>query len=500
MLEKQKFALKMNNISMRFPGTLAVDKMDFDVKYGEVHALVGENGAGKSTLMKILSGAYDNYTGDINIGEKSVNIFSPFIARQQGIAMVYQELSLALPISVAENILAGNLPKKGIFVDKKKSVEKAHALLSRVGLENMNPLTEVNQLSQHEMQLVEIAKALGRDPKILVLDEPTSALTQEEVDLLFIIINKLKESGLAIIYISHHLSEMFEIADRVTVMRDGCKVCTVKVKETTSEKIVEYMVGRSLSEFYMERNESEGEEFLRVEKLSRYGFFHDISFSVRSGEVVGICGLAGAGRSEIARSIVGLDPVDEGSIYVKNTKVHINSLKQAIKKGIGYLPENRKIDGIALRLSVEDNITSAILPELSKHFIYNAKIGKPKVKDAMDKLSIVPPNPAIEVSNLSGGNQQKVLLAKWLSTDPILLILDEPTRGVDVGAKQIIHDAVTELTKKGLAVVLISSDLPELVRMSHRLIILKEGHLIGELKSDSSDEESALLAANGVFR
>ena len=491
--------LFMDKVSKRFPGTVAVDGMTFDVNAGEVHALVGENGAGKSTLMKMLSGAFDDYTGVIYIRGQEVRLSTPAIARHHGIAMIYQELSLAAPLSIAENVLAGRLPAKGPLLDKKEMTRQTTALLARVGLGELDPSLELGQLSQHEMQLIEIAKVLGRNPKIVVMDEPTSALTRGEVQRLFGIIETLKKSGLAIIYISHHLAEIFEVADRVTVMRDGRKIGTYPIGQVTAEKLAELMVGHTVDEMYTGVNTRFGDEVFRAARLWRYGFFHDISFSIRAGEVVGFCGLSAAGRTEVTRSICGLDPLDRGEIHLKGRKVRITSMGAAVGMGIAYLSENRKTDGLALRLNVAANITSAILPELSRHFFYNPAQGRPKVKQQIDYLQITPPDPLLEVANLSGGNQQKVLLAKWLASDPTVLFLDEPTRGVDVGAKKIIHDSIIELSKSGLAVILISSDLPELVGLCNRVLVIREGSLIGEMPREDCTEENVLLAANGEW-
>ena len=333
MKDHDDYPLYMENVGKRFPGTIAVDGVTFDVKAGEVHALVGENGAGKSTLMKMLSGAFDDYTGTISIHGREVRLSSPAIAKHNGIGMIYQELSLAPPLSIAENVLAGRLPVKAGLLDRKETVRQTKALLARVGLEHLDPLTAVSQLSQHEMQLIEVAKVLGRNPKIIVMDEPTSALTREEVERLFSIITSLKQGGLAIVYISHHLSEIFKVADRVTVMRDGRKIGTYAMDEVTAEKLAELMVGHTVDELYADINTKYGAEALRVEGAWRYGFFHDISFSVRSGEVVGICGLSGAGRSEIARSICGLDPLDRGTIHVKGRETRVRNMGSAVRLG-----------------------------------------------------------------------------------------------------------------------------------------------------------------------
>jgi ABC-type sugar transport system ATPase subunit len=493
----EEYALYMRGVAKRFPGTLAVDNITFDLRAGEVHALVGENGAGKSTLMKMLAGAFDDYTGSIFLDGQEVRLSSPAVAKQNGIAMIYQELSLSHPLSVAENLLAGRLPTRGLLLDRKESVRQTRLLLERVGLEALDPLAEVGQLSQHEMQLIEIAKALGRNPRIIVMDEPTSALTREEVERLFRIIGALKRSGLAIIYISHHLQEIFQVADRVTVMRDGRKIGTFAVREVTAGKLAELMVGHTVAEMYSGVNTRFGPEVFRAEDLWRHGFFHGVSFSVKSGEVVGFCGLSGAGRTEIARSIAGIDPLDRGQLFLKGKRVRIKNMGQAVARGIAYLTENRKSEGLALRLSVANNLAAVILPQLSRWFLYNPSKGKSKIGRQIEYLKITPANPSLEVSNLSGGNQQKVLLGKWLASEPAVLILDEPTRGVDVGAKQVIHDAIMELSKAGMAIILISSDLPELVGLSNRVLVIREGRLIKEMPRAACTEESVLLAANG---
>lgn len=502
-----EFALKMVGVSKRYPGTLAVDNVDFEVKRGEVHALVGENGAGKSTLMKMLAGSFSDYTGQILVGGQPVTLHTPSEAKQQGIEMIYQELSLALPISIAENILVGRLPKKGMFIDTKSMKEQSKKLLERVRLSHLDTTMPISEISQHEAQLVEIAKALGNDPHILVMDEPTSALSREEVNILFGIIEDLKKQGISIVYISHHLPEIFEVADRVTVMRDGKKVGTHEIRSSKedsncvdSEKLVELMVGRSINDFYSKRDANVGEEILRIEKLSRYGFFHDVSFGVKKGEIVGICGLAGAGRTELARSIVGADPIDAGNIYLEGKKLRVKNMSSALSAGIAYLTENRKTEGLALRMSVEENALAALIPELSQSFVYSRSKGKKPLAALIERLNIIAPSTNSMVSNLSGGNQQKVLLAKWLAIKPRVLILDEPTRGVDIGAKMHIHHTIEELANEGHAIILISSDLPELVGLSDRAMIMRGGHFIGEIQQGELSEDTLLLAANGEGR
>ncbi|MFP3090848.1 sugar ABC transporter ATP-binding protein [Treponema sp. TIM-1] len=492
-------ALEMRHVSKSFPGTLAVNNVSFTVSPGEVHALVGENGAGKSTLMKILAGSFSDYTGEILIGGQPVSLHSPGAAKEYGIGMVYQELSLARPISVAENLLAGRLPrKKGTPLVDRKAVERdAKALLERVGLENLDIHASISEISQCEAQLVEIAKVLGGNPSVLVMDEPTSALSSTEVARLFDIIRRLKSQGIAIAYISHHLQEIFEIADTITVMRDGKHVRTCKAGEVNTEDVVKMMVGRSLGEFYSKREVSIGEEAFRVENLSRYGFFHTINFAVRSGEILGICGLAGAGRTELARSIIGVDPLDAGDIYINRQKVRIRNMGEAIDRGVAYLTESRKVDGLAIALTVGENSLAGIIPRLSRGPLYSSRKNRKTVFELIDKLSIYPRDTEIPVRNLSGGNQQKVLMAKWIAAAPKVMILDEPTRGVDIGAKEIIHGAIAELAARGNAIILFTSDLPEMVGLCDRAVIMRQGHIIGEIDRKNMSEQSLLLAANG---
>jgi len=486
----------MEKVSKRFPGTIAVDEVSFEVYAGEVHALVGENGAGKSTLMKMLAGTFDDYTGSISINGKEVKLHTPTMAKKYGIGMIYQELSLARPISIAENLLAGRLPRKGPFLDKAAARRQAKALLNRVGLD-LDPDLPIEDISQHEAQLVEIAKVLGNNPCILVMDEPTSALSHEEVERLFGIIKSLKNRGISIVYISHHLPEIFRIADRVTVMRDGKKIATKPIADITREEIVQMMVGRSVKEFYKRDERAIGEARLVVEGLSRFGFFHGISFEARRGEILGICGLSGAGRTELARVLVGLDRADEGRMELDGLKLQGASMAAFLGQGVAYLTEDRKTEGLALRLSVGDNILAPIVDQLTAGLLYSKRRGESTVKRLIDELSIYPPDPSRPVGNLSGGNQQKVLLAKWLASEPKVLILDEPTRGVDIGAKMTIHSSIEKLAREGVAVILISSDLPELVGLSDRVMVMRKGHFTREMSFAECTEESLLLAANG---
>ncbi len=490
-------ALRMKDVSKRYPGTLAVDSVDFEARVGEVHAIMGENGAGKSTLMKILAGSFNDYTGSIFIGQKEIKLHSPAIARAYGIGMIYQELSLARPISIAENLLVGRLPRKyGFWLDRKAMVQQASRLCEKVGLD-LDPFKTIEDISHHQSQLVEIAKVLGSNPCILVMDEPTSALSREETGRLFKIIRQLKNRGITIIYISHHLAEVFEIADRVTVMRDARIIDTKSINEVTAPMVVQMMVGQTIDEFYVQRKPLIGQTILAINNLTRKGFFHNVSFHARKGEILGVAGLTGAGRTEMARSMCGLDPLDSGTIEVAGKQLKQHSYSTAMEHGMLYLSEDRKTDGLFLRLSVKQNIVSAIIDRHTRCGIYSSRHENKKTTELIRKLDIITSSASVDVSNLSGGNQQKVLLGKWIAADPTILILDEPTRGVDIKAKMKIHKAIIELADNGRAIILISSDLPELVGLSDRMVVMRDGHLISEMQKNQLSEESVLLTMNG---
>ncbi len=496
MIPEETIALRMEKVSKRYPGTLAVDAVDFEARAGEVHALMGENGAGKSTLMKMLAGSFHDYTGDIWIRGQKVHLHSPAQAKAAGIEMIYQELSLAQPLSIAENILAGRLPvRHGFLLDRRALVREAGIWMMRVGL-TMDPLTPVEALSQHEQQLVEIAKALSSNPSILVMDEPTSALSRTEVERLFGLIHELKSRGLAVIYISHHLSEVFEVADRVTVMRDGRQIDTRPLSDMTPEKLVEQMVGRSVNETRIERLIEPGEVRFAAKNLTRLGFFHNVSFNIRRGEILGIGGLAGAGRTELARSICAIDPLDEGEMELDGRAIETTCLQDCLRRGLAYLTEDRKLQGLALEMNARDNTLSAANAK-SRWMTGRAKANSVFQHFAQD-LYLQPPDATRQASQFSGGNQQKILLAKWLATHPEVCILDEPTRGVDVGAKRIIHEAIGRLADQGRCVLLLSSDLPELIGLSNRILIMRKGHLTREIRRGETafTEDGVLLAAN----
>ena len=498
-MANEAYALEMRHIIKRFLSLIAVNDISLQVKKGEVHAICGENGAGKSTLMKVLAGEYTDYEGQVLIGGKEVRLDSPLKAREVGVAIIHQELGLARPISVAENILAGCIPRRaGIFINKKEMNQKARRYLDMVGLNHVKPSQLVSSLSQHEAQLVEIAKALSHDPQILIMDEPTSSLSREESKLLFSIIEELKSQGLAILYISHFLSEVFQVSDYITTMRDGCHVATRKKVETNQKEVIRDMVGQDVTDFYAERNASMGKPVIEVKNLTRYGFFKNISFDVHEGEIFGICGLTGAGRSEIAKAIVGIDQWDKGEIRYMGKSMRNRAYVEAIQNNIAYLAEDRKLEGLLLTLPISENIASAKVIGQNKGFWAKEKKEEEPSKKLMEDLAVRPMNPDKIVGQLSGGNQQKVLLAKWLLTNPKLLILDEPTRGVDVGAKSMIHEAVRAHADKGNAIILISSDLMELGGLSDRVMIIHHGLSSGILdkETDKYTEASLLLAAN----
>lgn len=498
-MEDLTIALQMQKVRKQFPGTLAIDNVDFEVRAGEVHALMGENGAGKSTLMKILAGSYADYTGEVQIGGKSVHLHTPMQAKEVGVGMVYQELSIAYNRSVQENMFAGNIPRKGLFVDEEALKKQTTESLKRVGLDKkIDPCVMMSNISQHESQLIEMAKVLNNNPYIMVMDEPTSALSNEEVKMLFEIIRDIKKQGVAVVYISHHLPEVFEVADRVTVLRDGKKIATREVSDVTPAELVEMMVGQKVEDFYNQKSHHTGEKILEVKDLTHLGFVHNISFDLYKGEILGVMGLAGSGRTELGRCLAGADKVDFGEIILDGEKIQIKSMSQMLDNGLAYLSENRKTEGLALRLSNRQNILSTIIGRLSHNFFYIPRKGEPIIKDLYKRLTIYPHDPEIGTSNLSGGNQQKILLAKWLSTKPKVMILDEPTRGVDVGAKKLIHETIVKLAEEGMAVLLLSSDLPELVALSDRISVLEKGHVVGDMtKDDGFDENKILLAANG---
>jgi len=493
------YILQMLNIAKDYPGVRALDNAKLEVLRGEVHALVGENGAGKSTLIKILSGAVQKNDGEIYFDGAPVVIAAPREAQELGISVIYQEFNLVPPLTVAENIFLGRELKKSKFgfLDKRREIRKAEELLAKVGIQ-LNPKTSVNQLSVAQQQMVEIAKALSLDAKLIAMDEPSSTLTMQELENLFELIRRLKQAGVSVIYISHRLDEIFEIADRVTVFRDGLWIDTRPVGEVEKEEMIEMMVGRKLTEEFPERKVNAGGELFSVRGLSRKGVLHDISFSLRSGEVVALTGLVGSGRTELARVIFGADKPDSGEVYLQGQRIFIKSPFDAIRNGISLLAEDRKQHGLVLDMTVRENITLAGLSNLARFGgIVKRKIENQIADKYIRELRIRTPSREGITKNLSGGNQQKVVLSKWLFTDAKIVIFDEPTRGIDVGAKVEIYNLINELAERGVGILVMSSELPEVLGMSDRILVMREGRIGAELKTAEATQTMIMSHAVG---
>jgi len=488
--------LEMTGISKAFPGVQALSNVDLKARRGEVHCLVGENGAGKSTLIKILSGAYQKDAGTIRLRGREVDELNPHLARELGISVIYQELELIPHLSVAENIMLGQAPGSlpGGFISWKRTYEAAERILGDLGVD-INPRATVKSLGVALQQMTEIAKALSRNADIIVMDEPTSALTEKEIPQLFGAIRRLKAQGKAIIYISHRLEELYEIGDVATVLRDGAVVGSMPVSELTMNRLISLMVGRELKEKYPKEAVEIGGEALRVENLNRAGVLRNISFTVRKGEILGIAGLVGSGRTELARAIFGADPIDSGEIYVEGRKRAIRSPADAINAGIGFLTEDRKRQGLVLIQSVQNNITLVSLRDFSPNtFIRRAREAK-AASQLVDNLSIKTPGLSQQVKYLSGGNQQKVVVAKWLCGKSKILIFDEPTRGIDVGAKVEVYQLMNELVRQGAAIIMISSELQEILGMSDRILVMRDGEIVGEFTRHEATQEKLLERA-----
>jgi len=499
------YILEMRSITKDFPGVRALSDVCFQVYPGEIHALVGENGAGKSTLIKVLSGVYPygTYKGDIVLNGEVSRFHNVYEAEAAGIAVIYQELTLIKEMSIAENIFLGNEPVKNGFVDWNKIRYESKELIKRVRLD-INVDRKIKELGVGQQQLVEIAKALSKKAKILVLDEPTASLSESETASLMNILRELKKEGVTCIYISHRIAEVFQIADRVTVLRDGHTIGTAKIKDLNESKIISMMVGRELKELYPREKHKAGKTILKVENLNvedpaRKGklLLRNISFEVKEGEILGISGLVGAGRTELILSIFGaFSSRAIGDIYLEGNKIKINSPQEAIRYGFGLVTEDRKLSGLVLKMNVMENITLAGLGKISNLFINKneeIKISRQFVGD----LRIKTPSLETYVNTLSGGNQQKVVLAKWLMTKPKVLFLDEPTRGIDVGAKVEIYKIMNELVKQGIGIVMISSELPEIIGMSDRILVMCNGQLTGELGCAGATQEEIMYYATG---
>ncbi|MFN2453346.1 MAG: sugar ABC transporter ATP-binding protein [Pyrinomonadaceae bacterium] len=487
--------LEMRHIRKTFPGVVALDDVGFELRRGEVHILIGENGAGKSTLMKILSGAYQKSAGEITLDGADVEIKNPKHAQDLGIGIIYQEFNLIPHLSVGENILLGREPKRlpGV-IDQRAIFQEATRVLSSLGV-TLDPHRLVKELKVADQQMVEVAKALSLDARILIMDEPTAALTEHEIKELFATIRRLKETGVAIVYISHRMEELFEIGDRVTVLRDGRSVGTYDVRGMSKTELIRLMVNRELTELFPKERATRGEEILRVEGLSTKGGLKGISFSLHKGEVLGIAGLLGAGRTELARAIFGLDKILSGTIYINGAPQRINSPRSAINSGIGFLTEDRKSQGLVLPLSVKENLCLASVDKFSSWGMMDAgeeqRVSGQYVKD----LRIRTPGLDQKVVFLSGGNQQKVVLSKWLCCESEVFIFDEPTRGVDVGAKTEIYQLMNRLTASGVAIIMISSEMLEVLGMSDRIIVMRACRITGEFSAAEATQERLLQCA-----
>ena len=487
--------LSLKNICKSFPGVKALDGVELNVLPGEIHALCGENGAGKSTLMNMLAGNLQPDDGIIKINDQLVNIDNPQTAFNLGIAIVYQHLSLADNLNVAENIFANQQPKNKFgFIQFDKLYQQTAALLQQLDLSQINPRSLVSKLSQAQKQMVEIAKALAKKPAIFILDEPTASLTEKETNALFSILQKLKNQGVAIIYISHRLEEIFLLANRISILKDGKYQGTFLQKDITKEGLIKRMVGRDLVTAKMVSH-LQAEVLLSVKNLCAKRFNH-ISFQLHRGEILGLAGLVGAGRTEIARAIFGADDVESGEVILKNETLHIKHSFESILKGMAFVPEDRKNTGLFSEMTVQDNIISGKLRNALVGRWYNKKKAKQLAATSKEKLGIITTGAQQKVNNLSGGNQQKVVLAKWLLTNPDVLIIDEPTIGIDVGAKFEIYEILKLLAAQGKGIIMISSDLIELLGICDRILVIKKGLLAGELLQQEATEEKIMALAS----
>ena len=490
-----EYILEMLDISKSFPGVQALKGVDLKVRPGTVHALMGENGAGKSTLMKCLIGMQPPTSGTIIYKGQPVQFKNVNDALHSGISMIHQELNPVTERSVMENVWLGREPLHGgMFIDYKQMRQDTVALMQTLNMD-IDPDTKMGDLSVGKMQMIEIAKAVSYDSSIVIMDEPTSALTQKETNQLFTIIRQLKEKNVAIIYISHKMDEIFEICDEVTIFRDGEFVAADRLENMSIDELITKMVGRELTEMFPKIECPIGEPILRIENLSSGSLFKDVSFEVRRGEILGFAGLVGAGRTEIVETIFGLHPVTSGKIFIHGKEVQIHSPEDAIKHKIALLTEDRRASGVVGVLGVNDNMTLAKLA--SYGLPLHHKIMRQDVDEYIQKLNIKTPSPETRIENLSGGNQQKVLVARWLLTDPDILFVDEPTRGIDVGAKAEIHTLISQLAGQGKAIIMISSEMPEVLGMSDRVIIMHEGHLTGILDRSEATQELVLKYATG---
>jgi ribose transport system ATP-binding protein len=494
-----EWILEASAISKSFPGVRALDSIDFTLRGGEVHALVGENGAGKSTLIKILSGVYQPDTGEIRVDGQTVTLASAQDAQRLGIVPVHQEIHLVPLLSVAENIFLGRQPMRGRgWIDRVGMERQAAEILESLGI-RVDVRALVTDLSVAQRQMVSIARALSSQARVIILDEPTASLSERETMILFEIIRRLKERGVAVIYISHRLEEIFVIADRVTVMRDGRVVGTQPVAETRLDQIIAKMVGRQMSDLFRKQEVPIGSPILQVDRLNAEGVLRDISFTLHRGEILGLAGLVGAGRTELARAIFGADRYDRGSVLLEGRPLRARHPREAVARGVGLAPEDRKQQGLIMGLPVAQNITLANLFRRQLLGFFSLRAERQTAETYVKRLGIRTPDVDRHVVFLSGGNQQRVVIARWLETRPKVLILDEPTQGVDVGAKAEIHGLMVELARAGVGILLISSDLPEVLQMSDRVIVMHEGRITGRFSREQATQEMVMRSATGEY-
>src|SRR5258705_5492772 len=490
--------LTFHGITKRFPGVLALHGVGFAVERGSCHALIGENGAGKSTLGRVLAGVHTADAGEIYLGDRRIQPASPLAARALGISIVHQELAFCPNLSVAENLCLGDLPRRAGFLDRKRLREHARSMLREIEAEFDVDLP-ISRLSTGQEQLVQIAAALGTKAQVIVMDEPTSSLSVGESEHLFKLLGKLKQRGITVIYVSHRLEEIFRLCDEVTVLRDGQHVATEPITATNPDRVIHQMVGRELKQYTSQHLQRElGEELLRVEHLSSPGKFTNVSFTIRTGEILGFAGLVGAGRSEVAQAIFGLDEAVTGKVFVRGKELPLGSVTTALRAGIGFLPEDRKRLGLVLSMNCRENTSLAVLRRLSVAGFVRRKQERSLVQRYVDRLRVKTPSMDAPIAGLSGGNQQKIALAKWLARECAILIVDEPTRGVDVGAKAEIHHLLDELACQGLALLVISSELPEVMNLSRRIIVLRQGNVAGELARADFSQPALLRLMAGL--
>ena len=490
--------LEMKGMKKYFYGVKALDGVDFKIRNGEVHALIGENGAGKSTLVKILAGVHQPTAGNIIFNDKPVQFPSPQVSQQAGISAIHQEATMFLELSIAENIFMGHhiRNKSNRLLSWKEMKSKTQKLLDKLELD-IHPDTKVKNLSVAQRHMVEVAKALSLNAKIVIMDEPTSALTLKEVEYLYKIIKKLKSEGKAIIFISHKFEEVFEIADYFTVLRDGKYIGEGRMADVTIDKIIQMVIGRSLEQMYPKLEAEQGDIILKVENLTKIGLFKNVSFELHKGEILGFFGLVGAGRSEVMQTIFGIDSKTSGDVFINGEKVNIANPSDAMNHGLAYLPEDRQIQGTILAMNVRENITLPIIDRISRH-IFLDRNREFEITDKYGKhIEIKASGWEQLVEDLSGGNQQKVVLAKWIATKPRILIMDEPTKGIDVATKATVHNFISELAKNGVAIILISSELPEILGMSNNVIVMHEGVITAKFTREEANSEKIIKAAIG---